>query len=177
MSGAALTETYQNADSARNQGLELEARRNLGAWSDSLDGFTLILNYSYIDSQIALGSNTIQTNLDRPLVGQPDHVGNVVLEWAKPEWGSGVRLLYNFTGEKIAYAGTNGLDDIIEDPRSTIDLVYRQGVRLFNLDWTVKLAGENLTEQRPRVFRRAASSGERWDPGRKIGISLGVNFR
>ena len=175
VSGAALTETFQNADSARNQGLELELRRGLGAWSGALDAFTVIFNYSFIDSQISLGPNTIQTNLDRPLVGQPDHVGNLVLEWAKPEWGSGVRLLYNYTGSKIAYAGTNGLDDIVEDPRGSFDVVYRQGFRLLGVDWTAKLAGENLTNER-REFSQGGELWRGWDPGRKIGISLGVNF-
>jgi len=175
VSGATLTETFQNAESARNQGLELELRRNLGAWLAPLDAFTLILNYSYIDSQITLGPNTIQTNLDRPLVGQPDHVGNVVLEWINPSSSSMVRLLYNFTGEKIAFAGTNGLNDVVEDPRGTIDLVYRQGFRLFGVDWTAKLSGENLNDQR-REYSQGGEPWRGWDPGRKIGISLGLNF-
>ncbi len=175
VSGAALTETFQNADSATNQGLELEFRRNLGVWSESLDPFTVILNYSYIDSQIALGPNTIQTNLDRPLVGQPDHVGNFVLEWFQPEWASTVRVLLNYTGEKIAFAGTNGLDDIVEDPRGTIDVVYRQGFRAFGIDWSLKLAGENLTDKR-REFSQGGDLWRGWDPGRKIGVSLGLNF-
>ncbi len=175
VSGAALTETFQNADSARNQGLELELRRNLGAWLAPLEPFTLILNYSFIDSQITLGPNTIQTNLDRPLVGQPDHVGNVVLEWLNPIPSSSVRVLYNFTGDKVAFAGTNGLEDVIEDARGTFDLVYRQGFRLFGADWTAKLAGENLTDER-RDYSQGGEPWRGWDPGRKIGISLGVNF-
>ena len=175
MSGAALTETFQNADSARNQGFELEFRRNLGAWSDGLDPFTVIVNYSYIDSEISLGPNTIQTNLDRPLVGQPDHVGNLVFEWFQPEWASTIRVLYNFTGEKVAFAGTNGLDDIVEDPRGTIDIVYRQGFRLFDIDWTVKLAGENLTEE-AREWSQGGELWRGWNPGRKIGLSLSLNF-
>jgi outer membrane receptor protein involved in Fe transport len=175
VSGAALTETFQNAESATNQGFELEFRRNLGAWSESLDAFTVILNYSFIDSQISLGSNTIQTNLDRPLVGQPDHVGNVVLEWFQAEWASTIRVLYNYTGEKVAYAGTNGLDDVVEDPRGTLDIVYRQGFRLFGVDWTVKLAGENLTEE-SRDWTQGGELWRGWNPGRKVGLSLGVNF-
>jgi outer membrane receptor protein involved in Fe transport len=175
VSGAALTQTYQNADSARNQGLELEFRRNLGAWTGALDHFTLILNYSYIDSQISLGPNTIQTNLDRPLVGQPDHVGNFVFEWLQPNWNSSVRLLYNYTGTKVSFAGTNGLDDVVEDPRGTIDIAYRQGFKLFNVPWVVKLSGENLTEQE-RVWSQGGDLWRAWNPGRKVGISLGVNF-
>jgi TonB-dependent receptor len=175
VSGAALTETFQNADSARNQGLEVELRRNLGAFTEALSPFTMILNYSYIDSQISLTSNTIQTNLDRPLVGQPDHVGNLVMEWAHPRWPSTVRVLYNYTGQKIAYAGTNGLDDVVEDPNGTLDIAYRQGFRLMGVDWTVKLSGENLTET-DRVWSQGGDLWRGWNPGRKVGISLGVNI-
>ena len=175
VSGAALTETYQNAISARNQGVELEFRRHLGSWADVLEPFTLILNYSYIDSQIELGPNTIQTNLDRPLVGQPDHVGNVVLEWLHPSSSSMVRLLYNFTGEKIEFAGTNGLKDIVQQPLGTVDLVYRQGFRLAGIDWTAKLSGENLTNEQVE-WTQGGELWRGWNPGRKIGISLGLNF-
>jgi TonB-dependent receptor len=175
VSGATLTETFQNADSARNQGIELELRRNLGAWLAPLERFTLILNYSYIDSQITLGPNTIQTNQDRPLVGQPDHVGNLVFEWLNPASDSMVRLLFNYTGDKIAFAGTNGLADIVEDSLGTIDLVYRQGFRLLGLDWTVKVAGENLTDER-REFSQGGEPWRGWDPGRKIGVGLKLTF-
>ncbi|MGD8441384.1 MAG: hypothetical protein PVG53_12680, partial [Holophagae bacterium] len=63
----------------------------------------------------------------------------------------------------------------IEDARGTIDLVYRQGFRLFGADWTAKLAGENLTDER-RDYSQGGEPWRGWDPGRKIGISLGVNF-
>jgi outer membrane receptor protein involved in Fe transport len=175
VSGAALTETYQNADSARNQGLELELRRGLGSLTPALDAFTVILNYSWIDSEISLTDNTIQTNLDRPLVGQPDNVGNLVVEWLEPQLGATVRLLYNYTGEKVAFAGTNGLADVVEDPRGTVDLVYRQGFKLWDVDWTVKLAGNNLTNER-REFSQGGGLWRGWDPGRTVGLSLSLNF-
>ncbi len=175
VSGAALTETFQNADSATNQGVELEFRRNLGIWSQALEPFTMIVNYSYIDSEITLGEGTIQTNLERPLVGQPDNVGNIVLEWLPPAGRSSLRVLYNYTGEKIAFAGTRGLDDIVEDARGTLDIVFRQGFRLLDVDWTVKLAGTNLTEE-TWEFSQGGELWRGWDPGRTIGLSLSASF-
>jgi len=175
VSGAALTETFQNALGARNQGVEIEFRRGLGDWAKALDTFTLIFNYSYIDSQIHLGPNTIQTNLDRPLVGQPDSIGNAVIEWLNPSSSSMVRLLYNFSGEKVEFAGTNGLQDIIQQPRGTIDLVYRQGFHLLGVDWTAKFAGTNLTKE-PFEWTQGGEIWRGWDPGRTFGISLGVNI-
>ena len=66
----------------------------------------------------------MQTNDSRPLVGQPDQVANGVLEWVHPTWGSGLRLLYNFTGEKVSFVGANGLPDVLEQPRATLALAF-----------------------------------------------------
>ncbi len=175
VSGAALTETFQNADSAFNQGFELELRRNLGMWSEALASFTVIFNYSYVDSEISLTENTIQTNLQRSLVGQPDQVGNLALEWLPPSGRTSLRLLYNYSGEKVAFAGTNGLDDILEEPRGTFDVVLRQGFRLLELDWTAKLAGSNLTAETWELTQ-GSETWRAWDPGRTVGLSLSVNF-
>ncbi len=175
ISGAQLTQTYQNADSASNRGVELEFRRNLRVLSEALEPFTVILNYSYIDSQISLTSNTIQTNLDRALVGQPDHVGNFVVEWLPASARSSVRVLYNFAGDKIAFAGTSGLDDIVETARGTLDLVYRQSFKVFDLDWTVKISGQNLTDE-SWDYTQGGEIWRTWDPGRTVGLSLSANF-
>ncbi len=175
ISGAQLTQTYQNADSATNRGVELELRRNLGAWTEALESFTFIANYSYIDSKISLADGTIQTNQDRPLVGQPDNVGNLVLEWLPPRGASSLRLLYNYSGDKVAFAGTAGLDDVVESARGTFDVVLGQGFRLLDADWTVKLTGSNLTDERWE-FTQGGEPYRGWDPGRAIGVSLSVSF-
>jgi outer membrane receptor protein involved in Fe transport len=86
-----------------------------------------------------------------------------------------VRLLYNFTGEKVEFAGTNGLQDIVQQPRGTLDLVYRQGFKLFGVDWTAKLSGENLTNEK-FDWTQGSEAWRSWEPGRTIGISLGVNI-
>ena len=86
-----------------------------------------------------------------------------------------VRLLYNFTGEKIEFAGTNGLEDIVQQPLGTIDLVYRQGFLLVGFDWTAKLSGENLTNEQIE-WTQGGEPWRGWNPGRKIGVSLGLNF-
>ncbi len=175
ISGVQLTQTYQNAKSAENQGVELELRRNLGSLLEPLSPLTLIVNYSYIDSRISLTSNTINTNLDRPLVGQPDHVGNLVLEWLPPSASSSLRVLYNYAGDKVAFAGTSGLDDVIEGSRGTLDLVFRQGFRLLDVDWTAKLSGQNLTDE-TWTYTEGGETWRAWKPGRSIGLSISASF-
>ena len=158
--------TYQNAQSARNMGLELEFRK-------SFDPFTVILNYAYIDSQITLAEGSIQTNDTRPLVGQPDHVGNVVLEWLNVSTSTNLRLLLNYSGEQVAFAGANLLPDVIEAPRTTYGFAFIQGFRLFKMDWNVKLSGENLSDE-SWDFTQGGETWRTWHPGRKFGLSVGL---
>lgn len=168
-------ETWENAREAENMGLEVEARRNLSVISPGLEPWTVILNYSYIDSEISLDPDSPLTNPTRPLVGQPDHVGNFVVEWAKPEWGASVRLMYNYQGSKVAYAGANNLPDVIEESRTILDLAYRQGFSLFGLDWTAKLSGENLTDE-TWEWTQAEQPWHVYKPGVKYGLSFSLSF-
>jgi outer membrane receptor protein involved in Fe transport len=160
--------TFENAQEARNQGLELEFRRTFAP-------FTLVLNYTYIDSQITLPPGTVQTNEQRPLVGQPDHVGNVVLEWSNPRSSSNARLLYNYVGEQVHFAASFGLPDVIEQPRSTVGFTYIQGFRLLGLDWNVKLSGENLTDN-TWEYTQGGEIWRRFQPGTVFGLSFGLTL-
>jgi outer membrane receptor protein involved in Fe transport len=162
------TLTFLNADTARNQGLELEFRR-------TFEPVTLILNYTHIESQITLPADTIQTNPQRPLVGQPDDVGNAVVEWANPSSSSTVRLLYNYVGQQVQFAGSYGLPDVIEQPRSTLGVAYIQGFPLFGLDCSVKLSGDNLTNA-TWEYTQGGEIYRRWQPGRVFGFTFGLTF-
>ncbi len=160
--------TPQNANSAYNRGIELEARKYFS-------NFGIIANYSYINSEIELPKDNPQTNDKRPLVGQPDSIGNLILEWENPKTSSNIRLLYNYVGEQIAYAGTYGLPDVIKIPRSTLGVSYSQGLRFLNRDWNLKFSGQNLTDE-PWVFTQGGEIYHRWKPGREWSLSVGINF-
>jgi outer membrane receptor protein involved in Fe transport len=166
-------ETWVNAEGADNRGLEVELRRTLNPEARNL--FTLILNYSYIDSEISIPEGGIQTNPQRRMVGQPDQVGNFVIEWLQPTWRSSVRLLYNYTGERVAFAGANGLPDVLEEPYGRLDLAFRQQLRVLGLDWTFKLSGENLTDEEWE-FTQGGELFHGWKPGVKWGLSVGLTF-
>src|SRR5690606_29454019 len=60
-----LRTSFTNAESARNIGFELEARRSLGA------GLVVGGNYTFVDSEITLTSfqTNVLTTLERPLAG------------------------------------------------------------------------------------------------------------
>ena len=170
LGGALNFETFTNVEEAQNLGLELEIRRNLGVLSESLEDFNFILNYAFVDSEVTIDPTvSAVTNDQRPLVGQPDNVGNLILEWDKPDSGTNVRLLYNYVGDKVSFAGGFGLPDVIEEARSTIDLVWGQ-----DLPWSglrFKLSGSNLTDEE-RLWTQGGGTWRLYDAGRSISLSF-----
>ncbi|HEX2254354.1 MAG TPA: TonB-dependent receptor [Thermoanaerobaculia bacterium] len=180
LGAAELLETYENADGARNYGLELELRRDLGSLARMLREVTAIVNYTWVDSEIRIDPTaTILTNPTRALVGQPDQVANLVLEWARPAWGTGLRLLVNHTGEKVAQGGALGLPDVLEEARSTLDLVYRQDLgtwfRGAAPGLTFKLSGANLLGEEKR-WTQGGETFRVYEPGRELGVSLSYSL-
>ena len=173
---AELLETFENAEGAENYGVELELRRNLGVVARSLTPFTAILNYTWVESEISIDpATTILTNASRPLVGQPDQVVNAVVEWSRPASDTNVRLLFNLLGDKVAAGGALGLPDVLEESRSTLDLVWSQGLGPWAPGLAVKLSGSNLLDE-PREWTQGGEIFRAYDPGREIGVSLSYSL-
>jgi hypothetical protein len=173
---AELLETYENADSARNYGVELEMRREFGSFWPALAPFSIVLNGTWVDSEIEIDPNaTILTNPTRALVGQPEVVGNVALEWDRRDWGSNVRLLFNHVGEKVAAGGALGLPDVLEESRSTLDLVWSQSLGGLADGLVLKLSGSNLTEEES-LWTQGGGIFRRYEPGREIGASVSYSL-
>jgi outer membrane receptor protein involved in Fe transport len=168
-------QTYRNAEGARNFGIELEGRRQLGVLGPAFEGFTAICNLTWVDSQIELGEDNILTNKNRPLVGQPDYVGNLVLEWISPKASTGIRLLYNYTSDKVESGGVYGIPDVIEEGRGTLDLVWRQSFDFLVKGLTFKLSASNLTEE-DWLYTQGGEVYRRWEPGRSLSMSIGLNL-
>jgi len=173
LAGAEPIETWANVDSAQNLGFELELRRNLGKWlGERFDDFSLTVNYAFVDSEVTIDpEQTVLTNSTRPLVGQPDNVLNASFEWSKPETFSTVRLLASFVDDRLARAAAFGLPDILEEARTTVDLVWRQGLDFWVPNLGIKLSGTNLTGEE-REWTQGGLTYRLYDPGRGFGLSL-----
>ncbi|MGE3273875.1 MAG: TonB-dependent receptor [Vicinamibacterales bacterium] len=134
---AQLRTSFANAESARNLGFELEARKKLG------ENVLVGANYTFVDSSVTL-SDTVgqaQTSLERALAGQSKNLLNLLGE---VRFGSGsFRVLYNFADKRISDVGTVGLPDIYEDGRGTLDMVL--GYRVNRLNF--KFSADNLTNE------------------------------
>ena len=165
--GAQPLQTYENAESARNVGVELEGGR---AFTRNV---YVSLNYTFVDSEITLteSARRVQTSRTRALAGQSRHLFNVVGEYSLG--GFQARALYNFFDDRISDVGANGAPDIVERGRGTLDVVLSQRLRGLAL----RLSVENATDE-PIVFVQegAPQDQRRYLLGRAVMFSLGYSF-
>lgn len=165
-------QSFENVESASNYGLELEYRRNLGHLAQVLSPFAISMNYTLVESEIEIGNPALSvlTETSRPLVGQADHVFNTTLDY---ELGRGtlLRALYNYSGEKIAQAGAYGLPDVIEQPRSIVDLVWLQDLDLLARGLSFKFSASNLLDEE-REFLQMNEVTRRYKAGREYSFSI-----
>jgi len=155
--------SYLNADSARNVGFELEARRALGG------PFFGSANYTFVDSSITIPDllTSVVTSLERPLSGTSKHLVNGQIEAQWPDFNA--RLLFNYVGDRIADIGVDKLPDIIEQGRSTLD--FAASARL-NERLSLRFAVDDIANREVR-FLQADQEQLVYTPGRTISISLG----
>lgn len=161
IAGAQPIVTFQNAEKARNLGVELETARQLG------ERLFVNLNYTYVDSQITLSpeQRTVQTSLERALAGQSKHLFNAMVELNVA--GFAARALYNYFGDRISDVGSNEAPDVVEKGRGALDLVISRQVRKAN----VRLTFENLTDEEFR-FTQGPATQRLFKPGRVTSLSV-----
>jgi outer membrane receptor protein involved in Fe transport len=164
--------TFVNARGARNYGVEVEARRELGFVAPWLERTTFFANATVMKSRIDIGTDvSSQTNARRPMVGQSPYVVNAGLTYAGEGRGMSATLLYNVSGRRIVSAAEKPLPDSYEQPRSVVDFALRVPLRR-SVD--LKVDAENLLDS-PFEIRQGDVVRERYRTGRALGI--GVTLR
>jgi TonB-dependent receptor len=160
--------SYVNAEAAANYGLELEARKNLDFAGSFMKSFTAFANVTLMKSSIAVGNDSISaaTNPVRSMVGQSPYIVNAGLLWAQKAWAAS--LLYNVQGQRILEAGTGGIPDAYEKPRSMLDATVQIPV-LRNLTATVE--ARNLLNAR-YLFEQGGVVRQAYYSGRIFGIGF-----
>lgn len=163
--------TFVNARGARNYGVELEARRELGFITPALSPLTFFTNATLMKSRIDIGTDiSSQTNSRRPMVGQSPYVVNAGLTWTGEGRGTSATLLYNVAGRRIVSAAERPLPDSYEQPRHVLDFSVRLPLRRA-VD--LKVDAENLLDS-PFEIRQGDLVRERYTTGRSLGIGVTV---
>ena len=164
IAGAQPIVTFQNADKARNFGIELEAAQTVS------DNFFFSANYTFVDSQITLlpEQRTVQTSLERPLAGQSKNLFNLTGEFTMR--GFMARALVNYFGDRISDVGANQAPDVIEEGRGSLDLVLGQRIGRFN----IRFAADNVTDS-DYLFTQGTETQRLYRLGRSYTLSFGMN--
>lgn len=175
LAGSTPLLSFQNASSAHNYGVELDAYRNLGFLGASWFGidperFRVGFNYARIRSNVQLDaqSASFQTNLSRPMQGQSPYVANVQFGYADADAGLEATLLFNRFGRRISQVGVQGQPDIYEEAFDALDFQFRHA---FATDWRWTLRLRNLLD--PSVeYTQGGLPTRRYHRGREVQLSV-----
>ncbi len=149
---------FNNAKKADLIGAELEGRKSLESLASALKDFTLIANFTLVESRVKLGNRKgMSTTDNRALSNQAPYVINLSLDYSNLAQGLDVRVLYNVFGPRIAILGSSGLPDIYEFPRNSLDF---SAAKKFAKHVEVKLQVLNILAS-PVVFGYRNQQGYR----------------
>jgi outer membrane receptor protein involved in Fe transport len=166
--------SFENAAKAKNYGIEIELRKNLGFIGESFKNFSFVGNASLIKSKIELNNNGFQQS-ERPLQGQAPYIFNLGLYFDDFELGLNTSLVYNKVGERIAKVGSVDLGNILEKPVDLIDFSISKSLfNYFILKFTVK---DILNQDRTLI--QQSPLGDKISELEKTGrnISIGLSYK
>ncbi len=131
--------TFENAkNGAKNYGIELELRKNLGFMSKYLKDFSFNGNLSLVNSRVKI-ENTSATQQTRKMQGQSPYTINLGLYYDNFNLGTSVNLVYNKFGRRVSEVGKNGFNDIEEIGNDVVDFSVSQKLfKYFELKFTAK---------------------------------------
>ena len=164
------TRTFQNAASAENEGIELEASVGAERISAALEPLSVFANVTLMRSRVDTGN---EDDVQRAMVGQAPYVVNTGLTWAPFDRAWSGTLLYNVVGERIVNARASGatVSDVVEQPRHLLDVSLRLPLRG---NASGKLDLKNLLDA-PVEVRQGSIVRNTYRTGRSL--SLGVSWR
>ncbi len=146
-SGSVRNITFQNAESARTSGFEVEFRKKLsflgqGSFFNNLIAYT---NASVIFSTVNL-NNLVSEVTSRSLQGQSPYIINAGLLYNDTKSNLSFNLLYNRIGERISEVGYQGYPDIYERGRDVID--FQMSKRLLKNKAELRLNLSDILNQK-----------------------------
>jgi TonB-dependent receptor len=168
--------SYVNAENAKNMGIEIELRENLGFIARAMSNFSLAINGSYIYSRVSLGEPKLlgsgYTNKVRPLQGQSPYIINSIISYDNKDLGTSFSLLYYHFGKRIIVIGSNGIDDMYEQANGKLDLTLKQNI--VN-DASFKFSVSNILDPQIKTTQQT-DLGEKIARSYKKGISMDLSF-
>ncbi|WP_133407660.1 TonB-dependent receptor plug domain-containing protein [Parashewanella tropica] len=163
---------FYNAESGLIYGIETEFLHDLEFLGGIGEHFFVAGNLTLSDSEIEILPNgeIDPTNKKRRMTGHSEWVANLQLSFDSPDDDHSATLVYNIFGERIAYGGRGGLDDVYEQPFSSLDFTYSYTPSEF---WSVKFKAKNILGSETEYDQQGKQVYAK-DPG--TGLSLQVSY-
>ena len=149
--------SWDNVETGRVEGLELEARKKINLLSTEFASFSLGGNLAIIDSEVNRSQLEIERKTSefpdlsptRELQGQSSSIFNLDASWEHYRRGTGVTLSYNNTGERL-YAVTNAALPLVDEkPSDALDLIV---IQRLGPAWQLKFKVKNLFDSESTRF-------------------------
>lgn len=198
VTGGAIQTTFANAPKATLYGAELDVQKyipldTLGSSFFETRRVLVAVNYTYTKSKIkvAAGDTTVfpftgetvaATEFFRdgqPLTGQSDHVANLQLGLSSTDGLSEQTILLNYASNRATNRGPSGQPDLVERPGFRLDVVLRQGFKVFGKTIEAKAEARNLTNTRYQEFQSLNGSridNNTFDLGRTFTLGASITF-
>lgn len=178
-------ETYQNAESATNYGIEFDLRKRFGFINKDLDKLLFATNIALIQSNIKLDTDPNNeytsrlTSKERPMVGQSPYVVNLTLGYDNPDSGNSALFLFNQIGKRIVSLGTDHNEDNYQQPFAKLDFVWKYKIfpkekgDLFG--YALRFKAENLLDSELKFTQGDRTTGST-KPGRFYSLKFDIKY-
>jgi outer membrane receptor protein involved in Fe transport len=148
--------TFINAEQATVSGIEVEWLKDLSSFGwDWLDPFFFAGNVTVADSELTVGSTAFNLTSDvRPMSQASEYVANLQLGFDSPNGAHTFTVAYNTFGERLFFAGRDGIPDAYEQPFDSLDIVYS----FFPTDrLSMKFRFQNLLDSETTIEQRGTT--------------------
>jgi len=178
-------ETYQNANSATSYGIEMDYRKYFGFIDENLENILFGTNIALIKSTITLNTDPNNdftsrlTSKERSMQGQSPYVANVKLGYDNSDEGHSALFLFNQIGKRIVSLGTDGNQDVYQQPFAKLDFVTKWNLspkkdkNIFGYSMRLKVI--NLLDS-DMTFTQGNITTASTKPGRFYSLRLDINY-
>jgi len=165
--------TYINAQSAENQGIELEGYKRLDFLGPVGEDFYVQGNISFIDSLVNIRQSDLGslTSSSRPLQGQSDVLFNFQIGY-EPYSGTTATLLYHYFGDRIDSVGIEGAPDLIQEGYGELNFIF---IKELNRNWQVTAKAKNILDVRSEITQGSLLTNG-FNLGRETSIQVQYRF-
>ena len=183
--GSSYEISYRNAQSAANYGIEFDLRKRFGFIANGLDKVLFGTNIAYIQSNVVLKNDpndsfvSTLTSKDRAMQGQSPYVANFTFGYDNPDSGDSALFLFNQIGERIVSLGTDGNQDIYEQPFAKLDFVLKYKISpkrdgdMFG--YSMRFKAENLLDSEKKFTQGNNTVGSTL-PGTYYSLKFNIKY-